>query len=137
MKKYRIIDGDGEKFEVEEFETEKDEETCHDEGEEVVLTVEEMSALKALVPHIDAILAMVMAKNETVDEEEEAEEEDTDEEEIFNDADEEKVVETEVEKKTRDSKRSIGAIEKKKATTIDDSLVDEVADAWGKRYGGK
>ena len=40
-------------------------------------------------------------------------------------------------KKTHDSKKSFGSIERRKTTEVEDSVDDEVAQSWAKRYGGK
>ena len=74
-------------------------------------------------------------KDEEVEEEEIIEEG----EEVDEDIDEE-IIDTDEElrkdsKKRRDSKSSVGAIERKRVRQ-DDSLTDEIADAWAKRYGG-
>ena len=38
---------------------------------------------------------------------------------------------------THDSKKSFGSLEAKRKKTVEDSsLVDEISDAWAKRYGG-
>ncbi len=143
-KKYWIVDGDGNEFNVEEqldadetevFEEEKIEEPVGGEG----LSEEEITALKRLAAVADKLIAVV----ETSDAcgKDEGEEEEVEEEEIIDEDEEEfreeEIIDTDevVDKKARDSKRSMGAIERKR-TRQDDSLTDPVAEAWAKRYGG-
>lgn len=150
MKKYLVRDGETE-YEVTEVEEETKDEDVIENEEEVVetkteddestLSAEEIAALKSLAAAAPKLLAMVEG-NETTDEDEDDEglvtcDEDEDETDIDVDCDDEEIEEITETKPTRDSKRSFGAIERKPKVHADDSLVDEVSDAWAKRYGGK
>lgn len=134
-KKYRIIDEDGDRYEVEEVETEevKDPETCEDpiEDDDSTLSDEEIRALKRLAGVADKLVSLVaeaQATDEDADEDEEMIEEEK--EEII-DTDEE-----ELKKPTCDSKKSFGAIEKPVKTTDSLDADLDIAAAWAKRYGG-
>lgn len=150
MKKYLVRDGETE-YEVTEVEEEpKDEDVIKNEEEvvktetgddEFALSAEEIAALKSLAAAAPKLLAMVKG-DETTDEDEDDKglvtcDEDEDETDIDVDCDAEEIKKTPETKPTRDSKRSFGAIERKPKVRADDSLVDEVSDAWAKRYGGK
>ena len=137
MKKFFVRDADGEEYEVEEIKE------CHDDDviEEIseteeqpeALTNEEIAALKRLAAVADRLLSTVKAEDEdpeTLDDEDE--EKDIGDEEVTEEKKEEVVDTT----KTRDSRKSFGAIEKSKAT-VDDSLNTDIDDAWAKRYGGR
>ena len=137
MKKFFVRDADGEEYEVEEIKE------CHDDDviEEVseteeqpeALTNEEIAALKRLAAVADRLLSTVNTEDEdpeTLDDEDE--EKDIGDEEVTEEKKEEVVDTT----KTRDSRKSFGAIEKRKAT-VDDSLNTDIDDAWAKRYGGR
>ena len=137
MKKFFVRDADGEEYEVEEIKE------CHDDDviEEVseteeqpeALTNEEIVALKRLAAVADRLLSTVNTEDEdpeTLDDEDE--EKDIGDEEVTEEKKEEVVDTT----KTRDSRKSFGAIEKRKAT-VDDSLNTDIDDAWAKRYGGR
>ena len=137
MKKFFVRDADGEEYEVEEIKE------CHDDDviEEVseteeqpeALTKEEIVALKRLAAVADRLLSTVSTGDEdpeTLDDEDE--EKDIGDEEVTEEKKEEVVDTT----KTRDSRKSFGAIEKRKAT-VDDSLNTDIDDAWAKRYGGR
>ena len=137
MKKFFVRDADGEEYEVEEIKE------CHDDDviEEVseteeqpeALTNEEIAALKRLAAVADRLLSTVNTEDEDpemIDDEDE--EKDTADEEVTEEKKEEVVDTT----KTRDSRKSFGAIEKRKAT-VDDSLNTDIDDAWAKRYGGR
>ena len=134
-KKYRIIDEDGDHYEVEEVETEevKAPETHEDpvKDDDSALSDEEIRALKSLASVADKLLSLVteaQATDEATDEDEEMIEEDK--EEII-DTDEE-----ELKKPTYDSKKSFGAIEKP-VKTVDSLGADlDIESAWAKRYGG-
>lgn len=139
-KKYHIVDADGSEYEVEEIMEDEDESEMIEENVEEpevhddLLSEEEIAALRRLAAVADKLIALT----ETSDEDEEIDEEDVcDEDEEFVEEKEEEVIDTceEEETKPRDSKRSIGALEKKQKS-MNDSLVDDVADAWAKRYGG-
>ena len=134
-KKYRIIDEDGDHYEVEEVETEevKTPETTEDpvKDDDSALSDEEIRALKNLASVADKLLSLVteaQATDEATDKDEEMIEEDK--EEII-DTDEE-----ELKKPTYDSKKSFGSIEKpvKTVDSIDADL--DIESAWAKRYGG-
>ena len=138
MKKYIVHDGESE-YEVKEFEKEDLDEVEDEDIEEVnetkvELTDDEITALKSLAAVAPKLIAMTEAKDADEDKDEGLEtcDADADEDE---DEDEETIVETET-KPTRDSKCSFGSNEKSKVRT-DDSLVDEVSEAWAKRYGGR
>ena len=137
MKKFFVRDADGEEYEVEEIKE------CHDDDviEEVseteeqpeALTNEEIAALKRLAAVADRLLSTVNTGDEDpemIDDEDE--EKDIADEEVTEEKKEEVVDTT----KTRDSRKSFGAIEKRKAT-VDDSLNTDIDDAWAKRYGGR
>lgn len=137
MKKFFVRDADGEEYEVEEIKE------CHDDDviEEIseteeqpeALTNEEIVALKRLAAVADRLLSTVKAEDEdpeTLDDEDE--EKDIGDEEVTEEKKEEVVDTT----KTRDSRKSFGAIEKRKAI-VDDSLNTDIDDAWAKRYGGR
>ena len=137
MKKFFVRDADGEEYEVEEIKE------CHDDAviEEVseteeqpeALTNEEIAALKRLAAVADRLFSTVNTEDEDpemIDDEDE--EKDIADEEVTEEKKEEVVDTT----KTRDSRKSFGAIEKRKAT-VDDSLNTDIDDAWAKRYGGR
>ena len=143
-KKYRITDADAEQYEVEEVEEvqgvdeepipEADIPAAEDDG----LSPDEIAALKKLAAAADQLIALIGTQDACKDEGEEEIEEETieeDGEEIEEDETEEQLVDTDEKVAGRDSKRSFGAIEKK-SVKADDSLVDDVSDAWAKRFGG-
>lgn len=141
-KKYHIVDADGSEYEVEEIMEDEDEsEMIEEKAEEPevhddLLSEEEIAALRRLAAVADKLIALT----ETSDEDEEIienEEDVCDEDEEIAEEKEEEVIDTceEEETKPRDSKRSIGALEKTQKI-MNDSLVDDVAEAWAKRYGG-
>ena len=143
MKKYIVKDTDEglEVIENDEEEVRIDEPTA-DEGEpenlddDCGLTPEEVQALKGLA----AIAPKLVALINTTDSDEEEEIADEDEEEINDDDEEEsdeEVLDTEeVDKPTHDSKKSIGAIQKKSKTDDSIDTADDIDSAWAKRYGG-
>ena len=137
MKKFFVRDADGEEYEVEEIKE------CHDDDviEEVseteeqpeALTKEEIAALKRLAAVADRLLSTVNTEDEDPEMiDDEGEEKDIADEEVTEEKKEEVVDTT----KTRDSRKSFGAIEKRKAT-VDDSLNTDIDNAWAKRYGGR
>ncbi len=145
MRKYHVIDDDGSEYQVEELDEELIEEVKNDEPTVNALSAEEIEALKKLAGVADKLLAIIEAKdsdngieeNNLVKKDEDNEElEDEDEDEKVIDTDED--LEDEEEKNpVYDSKKSFGSLEsKKKAKVVDNSLTDEVSDAWAKRYGG-
>lgn len=134
-KKYRIIDEDGDHYEVEEVETEEVEapETHEDpvEDDDSALSDEEIRALKNLASVADKLLSLVTEAQTT--------DEDTDEDEEMIEEDNEEIIDTdeeELKKPTCDSKKSFGAIEKP-VKTVDSLGADlDIESAWAKRYGG-
>lgn len=137
MRKYHVVDDDGSTYQVEEFDDD-----VVEEQDVNTLSDDEIEALKRLASVADKLLAKLndednMEENNLEDEEEEVEEEKeekvVDTEEELDDEDEDE----EGKKTTHDSKKSFGSLESKKKTKVEDtSLVDEVSDAWSKRYGG-
>ena len=134
-KKYRIIDEDGDRYEVEEVETEevKAPETTEDpvEDDGSALSDEEIRAVKRLAGVADKLVSLVAEAQAT--------DEDTDEDEEMIEEDKEEIIDTDEEKlkkPTCDSKKSFGAIEKP-VKTVDSLDADlDIAAAWAKRYGG-
>lgn len=132
--KFNVRDENGKEYEVEEVEevkkTDDEDETkkpltntCTDDA----LSPEEIASLKKLAGIADKLCALV---DTTTDEEEEEEEIEDEGEQI------EEVIDTDEPKKAKDSiKKSASAIEKKTVKT-EDSVEDDVAAAWAKRYGG-
>ena len=133
MRKYHVVDDDGSSYQVEEFDDD-----VIEEQDVNTLSDDEIEALKRLASVADKLLAKLndednMEENNLEDEDEEEEEKVVDTEEDLDDEDEDE----EDKKTTHDSKKSFGSLEsKKKAKVEDTSLVDEVSDAWSKRYGG-
>lgn len=140
--KFHITDENGEITEVEELEEEK---KTEDEEPEIILSTEEIIALKSLIPHIEDIKALLIKKEEKEediedkDEEEKEEiEEDIDEEddEIEEDNDEEEIIDTDEEREDK-IHDSIGSIGKKNAHANDAlDAQEEIVNAWAKRYNG-
>ena len=137
MKKFFVRDADGEEYEVEEikecYDDDVIEEVSETEEQPEALTNEEIAALKRLAAVADRLLSTVNTEDEDpemIDDEDE--EKDIADEEVTEEKKEEVVDTT----KTRDSRKSFGAIEKRKAT-VDDSLNTDIDDAWAKRYGGR
>lgn len=147
MKKYRIKDADGCEYEVKELTTvdnDMDEDDRIDvdvktENEE--LTPEDIAALKklaAIAPQLVELIEKPAA--ETTDEDVDVDVDKDEEDDVNVDVDtdeneDEEVVDTCGKKMRRDSKKSFGAIEREKKN-VDDSLTDDIAAAWAKRYGG-
>lgn len=135
-KKYRIIDEDGDHYEVEEVETEevKAPETCEDpvKDDDSALSDEEIRALKRLASVADKLVSLAEAQATDADE-------DADEDEEMIKEDKEEIIDTdeeELKKPTCDSKKSFGAIEKP-VKTVDSLNADlDIETAWAKRYGG-
>lgn len=134
MKKYYIKDDDDQEYEVIETEVEETPEEVHDEGVEA-LSEEDIAALKMLASIADKLAALVQDDEDTG--EEVVEEEEVDEEIEDEDVVEEEETEEVVDTCKKDSKRSFGALEKRKTKTGDEAIVDDIASAWAKRYGGK
>lgn len=130
-KKYIIHDGDDD-YIVSELEENEDIDVDQTpvETSGVALTDEEIAALKGLAAVAPKLMALVNTTEEEPEEIEEIEET----EDACKDKDE--VEEKEEVIETRDSKKSFGSIERKRKTNVDDSLVDEISEAWAKRYGG-
>ena len=144
MKKFRITDEDGAKYEVEEIEEVVDEdvevepEAGEPSGNEA-LTPDEIASLKQLAAAAPDILALLDKGEEPIEDEEveeeveeEIDEDDLDEE----DETEEEVIDSE-KTKAKDSKKSYGSIEKRNQVKDSIDAEEEIADAWAKRYGGK
>lgn len=138
MRRIYVKDEDGEEFDVREVE---EIEETEDVGGEEELTGDEKKALKMLAGIADK-LAEIVLKNEGEKEEEEVEAteeiEDEDEEEVEaeEEVEEEKEELVDTDRKACDSRRSFGSIEKKKKSSVDDSIEESVNEAWAKRYGG-
>ena len=145
--KFKIKDEDGRNYEIEEIETNDDDITEVSEIEAVEekeeLTPEDISTLKKLIEAAPKLIKLLAVEEKEHAENPELVDEDMvedEEEEIaeVEDEDEEEEKEEILETKTHDSKRSIGSLESKKATKLDDSLdCCSVEKAWAKRYGGK
>ena len=134
-KKYRIIDEDGDHYEVEEVETEevKTPETTEDpvKDDDSALSDEEIRALKRLAGVADKLVSLVAEAQAT--------DKDTDEDEEMIEEDKEEIIDTdeeELKKPTYYSKKSFGSIEKP-VKTVDSLSADlDIESAWAKRYGG-
>lgn len=137
MRKYRITDEDGAEYEVEEVEEVKGSDEDVDleptAAESEALSSEEIAALKKLAAAADQLIALIGTQDACKDEGEDEEDETI--EEVDEDETEEQLVDTDEKVKGHDSKRSLGAIEKKRAI-VDNSLNDDISDAWAKRFGG-
>ena len=145
MKKFHVKDEDGEVFEVEELDettaasaTDPEPESKPEVNDDNGLSEDEISALKGLAAIAPKLMKLVEGTEDTCAEDEE-ELDDECEEPKVDDRDEqiEEVIDTDEEAKPRDSKKSFGAIERKKKTkdSIEDAI--DVETAWVKRYGGK
>lgn len=129
--KFFIKDEDGKQYEVEEVV----EETNTVEDEET-LSVEDISALKKLASVADKLVALATTTDSDADEDIDNENDDDDLRDSDDDDDnDEKVVTTD--SKSKDAKRSVGAIEKK-SKIADSSLNEnyEIEQAWAKRFNG-
>lgn len=136
--KYRVKDGD-ETYEIEEIEEEPKEPDMTDDDTSS-LSEDEIMALKKLAAVADKLVDLAATADAgTTDATDEDEDEDVDvdvdvDENDDKDDDDDVVVDT---RRRHDSKKSFGSLEKrKKKPTADSVEVDEVADAWAKRYGG-
>lgn len=126
-KRYLVKDELGENYEVTELGETVDEEEA---PVPVELTEDEKAALKKLAAVADELIALI--PTDTVAEEaEEVEEEPLEDEIEETEEKEEEVIDT---CKSKDSKKSIGSIEKKRHA--EDSVDDSIESAWAKRYGG-
>ena len=129
--KFKIKDEDGRNYEIEEIETNDDDITEVSEIETVEekeeLTPEDISTLKKLIEAAPKLIKLLAVEEKEHAENPELVDEDMvedEEEEIaeVEDEDEEEEKEEILETKTHDSKKSIGSLESKKATRLDDSL---------------
>ena len=144
--KFKIKDEDGRNYEIEEIETNDDDITEVSEIETVEekeeLTPEDIITLKKLIEAAPKLIKLLAVEEKEHAENPELVDEDMvedEEEEIaeVEDEDEEEEKEEILETKTHDSKKSIGSLESKKVTRLDDSLdCCSVEKAWAKRYGG-
>lgn len=135
--KYRVKDGD-ETYEIEEIEEIEEEPKEHDmtDDDTSSLSEDEIMALKKLAAVADKLVDLAATADAgTTNATDEDEDEDVDvDEDNDEDDDDDVVVDT---RRRHDSKKSFGSLEKrKKKPTADSVEVDEVADAWAKRYGG-
>lgn len=146
MKKFRITDEDGAKYEVEEIEEVVDEdvevepEAGEPSGNEA-LTPDEIASLKQLAAAAPSILALLDKGEEPIEDDEveievNEDEDEDDLDEVEEDETEEEVIDSE-KTKTKDSKKSYGSIERKNKVNDSIDAEEEIADAWAKRYGGK
>lgn len=139
--KFKVRDEDNKEFEVEEIEEvqEYDEEPTEN-GTSASLSEEEIGALKKLASVADKLVALIEIEKDEHAEEPASEMLDEDEdEEVEEDDDEEEIVDTDEEMlkvSKRDSRKSVGAIERKSSRDSIDSHEEDVAQAWAKRYGG-
>lgn len=143
--KFRVKDDDGRDYVVEELEEEKVIPPEVQDDDET-LSAEEIKGLRELLAHGPELLALLKDEHEEhaadseeeeeekeeLEDEEPLEEEEEKEEEIIEDEEKEEILET----KSHDSKKAFGSIEQNKKTFVDDSLTDNVSDAWAKRYNG-
>jgi hypothetical protein len=143
MKKFHVKDEEGEVFEVEELDadvsaTNSAPESNSEVNDENSLSDDEISALKSLAAIAPKLTKLVENTADACDDEDEEELDNECEDPTVDDKDEqiEEVIDTDEETKPRDSKKSFGAIERKKKShdSIDNSL--DVESAWAKRYGG-
>lgn len=144
MKKFHIKDEDGEVFDVEELDeevpaTDPASTSKPEVNDNNGLSDDEISALKGLAAIAPKLMKLVENTADACEDEDEEELDDECEDPTVDDKDEqiEEVIDTDEETKPRDSKKSFGAIERKKKTkdSIEDAI--DVETAWAKRYGGK
>ena len=140
MKKFTVRDEDNKEYEVEEIEevTEHDEEPAENSGT-ASLSEDEIGALKKLASVADKLVALIEIEKDEHAEEAASEMLDEDEDEEVEEDDEEEIVDTDEETlkvSKRDSRKSVGAIERKSSRDSLDSYEEDVAQAWAKRYGG-
>lgn len=139
--KFKIKDEDGRNYEIEEI-TSNDADVEEVRNEEIVkddesLTPDEISTLRKLIEVAPRLIKLLEVETKEHTENPELVDEDIDEEEVVEDSDDEEEKEEILETKYRDSKKSIGSLESKKSTMLDDSLnCSSVEAAWAKRYGG-
>lgn len=132
--KFYVKDEDGTEYTAEEISEEEIVPEEHIEPHDEALSDDEISALKKLAEVADKLVALVADKVE--DDDEDIDEEDNDEEEIKEvDEDEDEVVDTR--KKSKDSKTSVGSLERKHLSRDSyDDLQENIADSWNKRFNG-
>ena len=146
MKKFHVKDEEGDVFEVEELDeaasastTDPAFELTSNVNDDNGLSDDEISALKGLAAIAPKLMKLVENTADACEDEDEEELDDECEDPKVDDEDEqiEEVIDTDEETKPRDSKKSFGAIERKKKAN--DSIKDaiDVETAWAKRYGGK
>ena len=129
--KYRVKDGD-ETYEIEEIEEEPKKPDMADDDTSS-LSEDEITALKKLAAVADKLVDLTATAHAGTTTATDDEDEDVDVD-VDKDDDEDVVIDT---RRRHDSKRSFGSLEKRrKKPTADSVEVDEVADAWAKRYGG-
>ena len=137
--KFHVKDEDGEVFEVEELDEEVPATATPEVNDDIGLSDDEISALKGLAAIAPKLMKLVENTADACEDEDEEELDDECEDPTVDDKDEqiEEVIDTDEETKPRDSKKSFGAIERKKKTkdSIEDAI--DVETAWAKRYGGK
>lgn len=143
MKKFHVKDKDGEVFEVEELDedvsaTNSAPESKPEVNDDNGLSEDEILALKGLAAIAPKLMKLVEDTADACEDKDEEELDDECEDPTVDDKDEQigEVIDTDEETKPRDSKKSFGAIERKKKShdSIDNSL--DVESAWAKRYGG-
>lgn len=135
MKRYRVKDADEQEYVIEEMNDEDIDENTDIVTDADELTFDEITALKELVgllPKLKNLLDIENAEHEVT---EDADEE-IDEEIIDSEDEDEKIVDTDKKRYAKDSKNSVGAIQRK--TKVNDNIDDnvDIEKAWSKRYGG-
>ena len=144
MKKFHVKDEDGEVFEVEELDeatlapaTDPAPASKPEVNDDNGLSDDEISALKGLAAIAPKLMKLVENTADACEDEEELDDEYEDP--TVDDKDEqiEEVIDTDEEIKPRDSKKSFGAIERKKKAKDSTENAISIETAWAKRYGGK
>jgi hypothetical protein len=144
MKKFHVKDEDGEVFEVEELDeitpasaTDPAPESKPEVNDDNGLSDDEISALKGLAAIAPKLMKLVENTADACEDKEELDDECEDPKVDDEDEQIEEVIDTDEKTKPRDSKKSFGAIERKKKTN--DSIKDaiDIETAWTRRYGGK
>lgn len=134
---YFVKDSNGDEYEVtEEISTDDEsitepEDTIVEDDDSASLTTDELAALKMLAAKATDLLKLL----EVEEAEHKAVSEEIDDEDICDEDDYEEKEDKDV-VITKDSKRSIGSIEKHKAkdSLVYEDLENEIADAWAKRF---
>lgn len=147
-KKVYVRDEQGEVFEVEKLENDfSDEIEEIDEDVDVedsdALTTDEINALKLLAAKAEVILSM-LDTSQVSDSDDDIDEDDDDDETIVEDSEdedddddvEEKIIDCSVKSRKLDSKSSFGSISVAKKVATRDSIEEDAAAAWNKRYNG-